>query len=201
MRPDAGLGLKGRIPSLTHHRNRAGQRKVKCGSKCARHLRKARSWRHVGVILAVERACGYNLNAFFDLIKESEMAEMRFGLVILIALLLSGSVAVAQQAGKPCAGDIKTFCAGVQPGEGRIKACIKSHLAELSATCQDSVLTVAVTGKVCKPDIAKLCAGIVPGTGGIRACIKSHMAEVSDTCRDAMSRAAAGRKFLVGGDL
>ena len=129
------------------------------------------------------------------------MSGMRSGLVILTALLLSGSVAVAQQAGKPCAGDIKTLCAGIQPGEGRIKACIKSHLTDLSPTCQDSVLTVAVTGKVCKSDIMKLCAGIVPGTGGIRACIKSHMAEVSDPCRDAMSRAAAGRKFLGGGDL
>ena len=130
------------------------------------------------------------------------MVGIRSGLAILTALLLlSGSVAVAQQAGKPCAGDIKTLCAGVQPGEGRIKACIKSHLTELSPTCQDVVLTVAVTGKVCKTDVTKLCAGIVPGTGGIRACIKSHMAEVSDSCRDAMSQAAAGKKILGGGYL
>ena len=128
------------------------------------------------------------------------MTTMRSVLVVLTALLPSGSAAVAQT-GEPSASDIKTFCAGVQPGEGRIKACIKSHLTELSPTCQDTVLTAAVTGKVCKSDIAKLCAGIVPGTGGIRACIKSHMPEVSDPCRDAMSRAAAGRKFLGGGDL
>ena len=129
------------------------------------------------------------------------MARIRSGLVVLAALLLSGSAAVAQQAGKPCAGDIKTLCAGVQPGEGRIKACVKSHLTNLSPTCQDRVLTVAVTGKVCKTDVTKLCAGIVPGTGGIRACIKSHMAEVSDACRDAMSQVAAGKKILGGGDL
>ena len=129
------------------------------------------------------------------------MAGMRSGLVMLTALLLSGSVAVAQQAGQPCAGDIKTMCAGIQPGEGRIKACIKSHLTELSPTCQDVVLTVAVTGKVCKTDVTKLCGGIAPGTGGIRACIKSHMAEVSDPCKDAMSRAAAGRKILAHEDL
>jgi hypothetical protein len=48
------------------------------------------------------------------------MAGMRSGLVILTALLLSGSVTVAQQAGKPCVSDIKTLCAGIQPGEGRI---------------------------------------------------------------------------------
>src|SRR5262249_14996045 len=121
------------------------------------------------------------------------MAGIRCGLVIL--MLLSGSVAVAQQAGKPCADDIQTLCAGIQPGEGRIKACIKSHLTETSKAWEEGVLTVAVTGRVCKGDIAKLCAGIVPGTGGIRACIKSRMAEVRDSCRDAMSQAAAGKKI------
>jgi len=108
---------------------------------------------------------------------------------------------LAQQAGKPCASDIKTLCAGIQPGEGRIKGCIKSHLTGLSPTCEDRVLTMAVTGKVCKTDVTSLCAGIVPGTGGIRACIKSHMAEVSDPCKNAMSQAAAGKKILRGGDL
>jgi len=128
------------------------------------------------------------------------MAGMRSGLVILTTLMLSGSVAVAQLAG-PCTGDIKKLCAGIQPGKGRIKACIKSHLTDLSPTCEDRVLTVAVTGKVCKTNVTNLCAGIVPGTGGIRACIKSHMAEVSDPCKDAMSQAAAGKKILGGGDL
>jgi hypothetical protein len=128
------------------------------------------------------------------------MARMRSAFVVVAALLLSGSSALAQ-AGKPCGGDIKTHCAGIQPGEGRIKACIKSHMTELSPACQDRLLTVAVTGAVCKADVAKLCAGVVAGTGGIRTCIKSHMAEVSDPCKDAMSRIAAGKKLLGGGDL
>jgi hypothetical protein len=132
---------------------------------------------------------------------ESEMAAIRSGVVILAALLLSGSATMAQQSDLPCAGDIKKLCTDIKPGEGRIKACIKSHLSELSSTCEDRLLTVAVTGKVCKSDVAKLCAGIVPGTGGIRACIKSHMAEVSDPCKDAMSQAAAGRKLFRREDL
>src|ERR1700692_2297731 len=100
------------------------------------------------------------------------MAGMRSGLVILTTLLLSGSVAVAQLAPRPCAGDIKTLCAGIQPGEGRIKAFIKSHLTGLSPTCEDRVLTVAITGKVCKTDVTKLCVGILPGTGGFRTLLK-----------------------------
>jgi hypothetical protein len=122
---------------------------------------------------------------------------MRYGLVILGALLMSGSCAMAQS-GYPCAGDVKKLCAGIQPGESRIKACMKAHLSDLSETCEDRLLTVAITGKVCKADVAKLCAGVVPGTGGLRACIKSHMAEISDPCRDAMSGTAAGKKVLGG---
>jgi hypothetical protein len=129
------------------------------------------------------------------------MAGMRSGLVIMTALLLSSSVALAQQAGKPCASDIKKLCAGIQPGEGRIKGCIKSHLTDLSPTCEDRVLTVAVTGKLCKSDVTNLCAGIVPGAGGIRACIKSHMAEVSDACKNAMSQTVAGKTIFGRGDL
>jgi hypothetical protein len=125
------------------------------------------------------------------------MAKIGSGLVILAALLLSGSCAMAQS-GNPCAGDVKKLCAGIQPGEGRIKACMKSHLSDLSQTCEDRLLTVAITGKVCKADVAKLCAGVVPGTGGLRTCIKSHMAEVGDPCKDAMSQTAGGRKLLGG---
>ncbi len=128
------------------------------------------------------------------------MTAMRSGLIMLTALLLSGSAAMAQQSSDPCAGDIKTQCGGIQPGDGRIKACVKAHLADLTPACLERALSVAVTAKVCKSDVATLCAGIVPGTGGIRACIKSHVAEVSDTCRDAMARNVAGRKLLGGGD-
>jgi hypothetical protein len=108
---------------------------------------------------------------------------------------------MAENASQPCADDLKKFCAGVQPGEGRLKACIKSHLAELSEGCAVRAYTVAVAGKICKNDVSTLCAGVVPGTGGLRACIKSHIAEVSDPCKDAMARTASGRKLLGKGDL
>ena len=102
------------------------------------------------------------------------MAGIRSGLVIWTALLLSGSVALAQ-GGNPCVGDIKKLCSGVQPGAGRITACIKPHLTDLSEACEARVLGVGVNGRLCKPDVAKLCGGITPGTGGIRACIKSPL--------------------------
>ena len=45
------------------------------------------------------------------------MTGMRSWLVILTALLLSGSAAVAQQSGTPCSGDIETLCAGKRPDQ------------------------------------------------------------------------------------
>ena len=129
------------------------------------------------------------------------MAGMRSGIVICAALLLSGSVAVAQQASNPCTADIKKLCPDIKPGEGRITACIKSHLTELSENCEARVLGVGVRGKLCQADVAKLCSGIAPGTGGVRHCIKSHMEAMSDPCKDAMSESAAGKKLFGGGAL
>jgi hypothetical protein len=69
------------------------------------------------------------------------------GLAFGSALLLVASPGMAQDArqiAEACAGDIERLCAGVPPGEGRIKACMKAHITELSAPCFD-VLLRAVT--------------------------------------------------------
>lgn len=39
-----------------------------------------------------------------------------------------------------CGADIDRLCPGVPPGEGRIKACMKAHVMELSAPCTDELL-------------------------------------------------------------
>jgi len=39
-----------------------------------------------------------------------------------------------------CEDDITMFCAGVQPGEGRIVKCLKEHKAELSSKCQEGIM-------------------------------------------------------------
>jgi hypothetical protein len=102
---------------------------------------------------------------------------------------------MAQQsaAAKACAGDIKTLCTGVQPGEGRIRACIKSNFSKLSEPCQAVLLKAAAIGKACKDDVKKMCAGIKPGGGRIEACMKSHLGELSEPCKDALSQATAGK--------
>jgi len=109
-------------------------------------------------------------------------------------MLLSATSSMAQQTvAKQCAGDIKSLCAGVQPGEGRIRACIKSHVSDLSAPCQAVLVKAAAIGKVCGADVKKNCADVKPGGGRIEACMKSHLADVSEPCKDAMTQAAAGK--------
>jgi len=38
-----------------------------------------------------------------------------------------------------CSADFARLCNGVQPGGGRIKACIKSHQSELSDGCRKAL--------------------------------------------------------------
>jgi len=42
---------------------------------------------------------------------------------------------------KDCGGDIKKICAGVQPGEGRIIACLKNNQTTLSPECKNRMKT------------------------------------------------------------
>jgi outer membrane protein OmpA-like peptidoglycan-associated protein len=45
-----------------------------------------------------------------------------------------------QQLLHACGGDVDRLCPGVQPSEGRIKACMKAHASELSAGCFDTLM-------------------------------------------------------------
>ena len=94
---------------------------------------------------------------------------------------------------KACGADVKAQCAGVQPGKGRIRACVKEHFKDLSEPCQTVLLKASALGKACAADIKQNCAGTRPGGGRIRACMKEHLAEFSEPCKEVLARATAGR--------
>jgi cysteine rich repeat protein len=62
-----------------------------------------------------------------------------------LVLLLSATAATAQSNPaaravlRACKPDIAQFCSQVPPGGGRIKACMKSHLHELSEPCKEAM--------------------------------------------------------------
>ena len=114
-------------------------------------------------------------------------------LVTSVALLLFGSTAVAQGAAKSCVADIKTHCASEKPGGGRIAGCIKQHLNELSAPCQDLLAATAEAAKVCRDEVKQRCAD-ASGRAAKLVCIKSALTSLSEDCKSAISKVAAGRK-------
>ena len=90
-----------------------------------------------------------------------------------------------------CLKDAKALCAGVQPGGGKIRECLKTHLKDLSDDCQAVVLK-AVNAKACAADVKQFCAGTEAGEGRIEACIKAHFADLTDACKVGLANEAAG---------
>jgi D-serine deaminase-like pyridoxal phosphate-dependent protein len=100
-----------------------------------------------------------------------------------------------------CNSDIQALCAGVQPGGGRILACLKEHKDKVSDPCKVAIVKATQTPPApspnaineaqaaCNPDIQALCASVQPGGGRILACLKEHKDKVSDSCKVAIVKA------------
>ncbi len=98
-----------------------------------------------------------------------------------------------------CKADAEKLCKDIEPGGGRVMACLKAHESELSEGCK-----IKKGGKegekrekrmgegACEADRAKLCADVKPGEGRIIACMKSHKEDLSAACREMMSKKGEG---------
>ena len=113
--------------------------------------------------------------------------------VVGATLLLLGSTAVAQGAARACVSDIKTHCAGVEPGEGRIAGCFKEHFKDLSTPCQNLLAATAAAAKTCTADVKQHCADARRRSARV-ACMTSALTDLSDACKSAISQVAAGRR-------
>src|SRR6476620_11923693 len=121
---------------------------------------------------------------------------MKTIMAIGTVVLLAAPVAMAQQrSAGVCVADIKAKCAGVQPGEGRIRDCVKTHAAAFSDPCKARLARVAEITKACAADIKENCAGKEGGRGRVRACTQKGIANIkSDQCKEALAHAVAGNK-------
>src|SRR5688572_23959954 len=111
----------------------------------------------------------------------------RIVLIIGVVLSLSASGATAQKLSmeQACRADIKAKCGGVQPGDNRIRICIKENIKTLSAPCQARLTKISLIWDVCKSSIEKVCEGVEPGGDWLRACVRRNLAELSEPCKDA----------------
>ena len=105
-------------------------------------------------------------------------------------VLLSTTCAMAQQREviRECAADIRAACGDVPAGAGNIRACLNSHLADLTQPCRAVLIVAAAAANECRADIRALCAGVEPGGGRIEACLQSRFTELSASCTDVMAR-------------
>ena len=121
----------------------------------------------------------------------------RFMVIVVLSVLILAPAEVSAQSStvrQACRAEIEQHCAGVQPGEGRLRACVKEHFGEFSEPCKAALLSSVAIVKACKADVQKTCAGIQPGGGRIQACMKDHFTEYSEPCKEAIITAKFGRR-------
>jgi len=75
------------------------------------------------------------------------MKQATGSLLLAFACALSATTAFAADAPKAdgavaeaCKGDVEKLCPGVQPGEGRIGACLKEHKKDVSRECKSEIM-------------------------------------------------------------
>ena len=119
---------------------------------------------------------------------EDGAARKIASLGLVCMLLLAPAEAIGQQAAarQACAADIKQLCPEINPGEGRLKACVKEHFGQLTASCQTALISNVTITKACKADAQQKCEGAQPGGGHIQTCMKDHFTELTEPCKEAL---------------
>jgi hypothetical protein len=107
----------------------------------------------------------------------------------VLSLLLVSS-AMAQS--RVCASDIKKTCANIEPGSGRIAACVKEHLKDLSEVCKTRLAGAAAAAKTCQADVNKEC-GSVKRLQKV-ACLRNALTNLSDECKATIAAVASDKK-------
>ena len=102
----------------------------------------------------------------------------------------SSATARARLAARQCVADLRVLCPGIQPGDDRLRTCLRDHLHDVSFPCLVTLARFAeVRGfrKECSAHLRQQCASVEREQLG--ACLSSAVASLSDDCHDALSRA------------
>ncbi len=122
------------------------------------------------------------------------MKTASFAVGLGAALLLLGSTVALNAAGggschlrKTCAVDLDALCAGVTPGEGRVRACLMAHMASMSTFCSAQLSREIYLATECEADVKHFCRGAISGGARIASCVQTHFGEVSDSSKSALA--------------
>lgn len=99
-----------------------------------------------------------------------------------------------------CQQELTTYCKDVEPGEGRIIACLYAFQDKLTPRCEyalyesvnqleRTLTSLSQTINECRDDLKTLCAEVKPGEGRLLDCLDKNAAKVSRRCNDALKAA------------
>jgi hypothetical protein len=118
----------------------------------------------------------------------------RLTIASLLLVAPVGAMAQGMAVRQACGPEIQQHCAGVEPGEGRLRDCVKEHFAAFSEKCKQALLSSVAVVRACKADVQRTCPDVQPGGGRIQACMKDHFAEYSESCKQAIVTAKFGTR-------
>src|SRR5262249_9996716 len=124
-----------------------------------------------------------------------EPSVVKIILMIGAFLMVWSSNATAQErlAVGRCVADLRRLCAGISPGNNRLRACMREHIRNGSVPCLVMLAKFAEVrrslNEECSAHLRLQCANVERVGGRFRACLRSAVASLSDTCKDALARA------------
>ena len=97
---------------------------------------------------------------------------------------------IVEEFARTCRRDIDRLCSEVQPGRGRIVACLIRQQDDLSSSCRPEVERIQGAGDAistiraaCRADAERLCGGVPPEAGPLVECLQANRSNLSETCR------------------
>ncbi|MTI18790.1 hypothetical protein E1162_16205 [Rhodobacteraceae bacterium RKSG542] len=124
------------------------------------------------------------------------ISALSAGLLIIASIGAASSQPKVKGVLEACETERATFCEQVEPGNGRLFACLYAYEDKIGDECSASITDMAdaidllfasasEALAVCAPDIEKLCSTVEAGGGRIISCLSEKAEEVSPECKSA----------------
>ena len=92
-----------------------------------------------------------------------------------------------------CHRDAVELCPGVEPGGGRVAACLYSRMSDLSPRCYRAMRD-GVALRSCGGDVDRYCRDVPVGEGQIARCLRDFREDLSPRCVDALAATRTDRR-------